>query len=477
MKHHLALCFLTLSLCACNSGGGDSAGANTGKPLTAGDEKTASEIVVEPWPMRAGEPARFSVSGAATGASYRWHVGNRLLAGSSNSAQATLSLSENQAAISVEITSPDGSRVTRSLPANVIYPVGVGFVAGGMASDYVDGDVISARFTDPRGLAVDANGDIYVADAGTIRKISASIVSTFAGHNGDLRIVDGERAIARLRDPRHLAFDSDGNLLVTEIDTLRRIGRDGQVSTTAGQPAYGVVSASQPVVDGDRQQARFAALAGVCVGNGQTYVSDYPTTGNPLLRAVDASGNVATLLANWLPQATLGTAAAPRLRYRPLDGISIGLNVKAHIDSFDWIDQQASLPLACGASGENYLFDEANYVIRKIGGDRQVSVFAGQFGVRGDLNGSRSAAQLDYVADMAVAADGSLYIAERDKMRIRRVRQDGSIEALVGGVAGVPVSSASLNSPIGNPKSVRIDTTGKVLYFISGNAVMYASLP
>lgn len=477
MKHYLTLCFLTLSLCACNSGGGDSAGANTGKPLTAGDEKTASEIVVEPWPMRAGEPARFSVSGATAGANYRWYVGNRLLAGSSNSAQTTLSLSENHAAISVEITSPDGSRSTRSLPANVIYPVGIGFVAGGMASDYVDGDLVSARFVAPRGLAVDANGDIYVTDAGTIRKISAGIVSTFAGQRGDLRIVDGVRATARLREPHHLAFDGNGNLLVTEIDTLRQIGRDGQVSTVAGQATDGLAGTPQPVVDGDRQQARFAALAGICVGNGKTYVSDYPTTGNPLLRAVDASGSVATLLANWLPQATLGTAATPRLRYRPLDGISINLNLKAHIDVFEWIDQQASLSMACGKNGENYLFDEANYVIRKIGGDRQVGIFAGQFGVQGDLNGGRATAQLDYVADMVVAVDGSLYIAEPGKMRIRRVRQDGSIEALVGGVAGETASSASLNSPIGNPKALRIDTTGKVLYFISGNAVMYASLP
>lgn len=477
MKHCLALSLLSFILCACNSGGGGSTATNTGTVITASDEKFAAEIVVDPWPIRAGQPVSLSISGASAGASYHWYVGNRLLASSGNSARTTLSLSENQVPISVEITNWNGSRITRRSPASVIYPVGVGYVAGGMTADYVDGDVATARFVAPLGLAVDANGDIYVADAGTIRKISAGRVSTFAGQNGDLRVIDGDRATARLRDPRHLAFDGNGNLLVTEGGALRRIGRDGQVNTLAGQVADGLAETPQPVADGNVQQARFAALAGICVGNGKIYVSDYPTSGNPLLRAVDASGSVTTLLGNWLPQATLGVAAAPRLRYRPLDGISINLDTKAHIDSFEWIDQQLRLPLACGRNGEIYLFDEANYVIRKVGSDQQVSVFAGQFGVQGDLNGSRATAKLEYIRDMVFAPDGALYIAEPSQMRIRQVRQDGSVDALVGGVAGMPASSTSLDAPIGRPTALRIDSTGKVLYFISGHAVMYASLP
>ena len=149
----------------------------------------------------------------------------------------------------------------------------------------------AARFNAPDGIAVHVNGDLYVVDAGnaTIRKISAEgEVSTLAGSPGVLGSADGQGAAAQFRNPRGIAVDADGNLYVADTGnhTIRRITPAGMVSTLAG-------AAGMPgLADGGGMQARFNQPSGVAVDAARNvYVAD---TGNFLIRRIAPDGTVTT---------------------------------------------------------------------------------------------------------------------------------------------------------------------------------------
>jgi sugar lactone lactonase YvrE len=147
---------------------------------------------------------------------------------------------------------------------------------------FADGVGAAASFRSPGSIAVDATGNLFVADGGNhrIRKITpAGVVSTFAGSAAS-GATDGTGSAASFNFPTGLAFDADGNLYVVDGDDhlLRRITPAGVVSTLAGQ--VGVAGAQ----DGIGAAATFNQPTGVAVGaDGTIYVAD--TIGN-LIRKV-----------------------------------------------------------------------------------------------------------------------------------------------------------------------------------------------
>nr|WP_314624933.1 hypothetical protein [uncultured Noviherbaspirillum sp.] len=119
-------------------------------------------------------------------------------------------------------------------------------VAGNYSCGGADGIGMDARLCRPRGIAIDAANNLYVADTGnsTIRKITPEgVVSTVAGMAGVCGYVDGGRApdgtsTARFCQPGGIAIDNlTGSLYVADTDnnTIRKITPDGQVSTVAGK--------------------------------------------------------------------------------------------------------------------------------------------------------------------------------------------------------------------------------------------------
>ncbi len=137
-----------------------------------------------------------------------------------------------------------------------------------------DGVGDAARFNIPSGLALDAEGNLYIGDYGnhTIRRIAAgtATVTTFAGRPQIAGSDDGVSG-ARFRFPRGVATDATGNVFVADYGnhTLRRISPTGEVSTVAGR------AEASGVADGAGSEARFAFPTALAVdAQGILYIAD-----------------------------------------------------------------------------------------------------------------------------------------------------------------------------------------------------------
>ena len=175
-----------------------------------------------------------------------------------------------------------------------ITPAGVVSTLAGSPglAGFADGSGAAARFNGNGGLAVNAAGDVFVADWDNfvVRRISpAGVVTTFAGTAGARGSLDGTGAAARMSNPNGLAIDAAGNLFLADWGnhTVRRITPAGVVTTLAGTPG------APGSADGTAAAARFNQPNGVAVdGAGNVYVSD---TNNHTIRRITPAGVVTTL--------------------------------------------------------------------------------------------------------------------------------------------------------------------------------------
>jgi sugar lactone lactonase YvrE len=175
-----------------------------------------------------------------------------------------------------------------------ITPAGAVTTLAGKAEEVgsADGTGSNARFNGPRGVAVNAAGDVYVADTfnNTIRKITpAGVVSTLAGLAGATGSADGTGSAARFNHPRGVAVDTASNIFVADTtnDTIRRITPAGVVTTVAGSAGVGGSA------DGSIFAARFLAPFSIKVSSsGDIYLAD---TVNDTIRKISAVGVVNTL--------------------------------------------------------------------------------------------------------------------------------------------------------------------------------------
>ncbi|MNX79232.1 Serine/threonine-protein kinase PknD [compost metagenome] len=147
----------------------------------------------------------------------------------------------------------------------------------GMYGGFVDGATSSAKFDNPYGLAIDASGNLYVADAGNsaIRKVTpAGVVTTVAGSYPTKAsgFVDGAASSARFAGPQGLAIDASGNLFIADTgnNAIRKLDlQTGFVTTVAGGYFAGSLT------DGSTSSARFSSPTGLAFDSaGYLYVAD-----------------------------------------------------------------------------------------------------------------------------------------------------------------------------------------------------------
>ncbi|WP_248556602.1 NHL repeat-containing protein [Paraburkholderia terrae] len=295
-----------------------------------------------------------------------------------------------------------------------------------------DGKGASASFYEPYGIAVDASGNLYVAEYGTskIRKITPDgTVSTLAG-SGTPGSADGKGASASFNQPTGIAVDVSGNLYVADYynNEIRKVTPDGTVSTLAGS------ATTQGSTDGKGASASFFEPSGIAVdGSGNLYVAEYGTS---KIRKITPDGTVSTLAGSGTPGSADGK------------GASASFNQPTGI--------------AVDASGNLYVADYYNNEIRKVTPDGTVSTLAGSTTTQGSTDGKGASASFYEPSGIAVDASGNLYVAEYGTSKIRKITPDGTVSTLAG--SGTPGSadgkdaSVSFNQPTG----IAVDVSGNL---------------
>ncbi len=300
------------------------------------------------------------------------------------------------------------------------------------------------------GHTSDGAGDLIVADVGNarVRKISTSnqVVTTIGGGY----LGDGGRATAAslndyLGNAEHIAFDSEGNLYIADVDNhrVRKVSSAGTITTFAGTGIQGYSG------DGGLAAAAQLSFPGAVAadGNGNIYIAD---GGNGVIRKVDRFGTITTfsnvVLYTYVALAVDGGGniyAADGLwavwKITP-DGSSsvvagvvgaIGYNGDEISATQAWLNEPNGI--AIDGAGNLYISDTFNSRIRKVDVNGTISTIAGTGtpGFGGD-GGPATSAMVYYTGDVALDGRGNLYIADTFNTRIRVVNPSGIIQTMAG---------------------------------------------
>ncbi|MFZ2492171.1 MAG: hypothetical protein WA208_11850 [Thermoanaerobaculia bacterium] len=373
----------------------------------------------------------------------------------------------------IYVGDPSSSTIRKITPSGVATTV-----AGGLPGS-ADGFGKAAGFRAPAGLATDANGNLYVADRdnSTIRRITPEgEVSTLAGFAGIRGSSDGVGSGARFAVPEGVAVDAGGNVFVADTGnhSIRRITPAGAVTTIAG------LSRTFGHVDATRSDARFNYPAGLAIDrDGNLYVAD---GGNRVVRKVTAAGAVTTIPETGGP--TFGVAidgqgylyvAAGATVFRigaegeartlagpvnPLSGSADGIGTAARFSE--------PAGIAVASSGDVYVADLQNFTIRKITPEGHVTTLAGVAGESGSSDGIGSSARFQWPNGLATDAGDNIYVADTANQTIRKITPSGVVTTLAGrvGVSGNADGSRS-EARFSWPKAVAVDRNGSV-YVVDG---------
>src|ERR1700684_3890617 len=295
------------------------------------------------------------------------------------------------------------------------------------------GPATSAPLRGPIAVAVDAQGNLYIADEedNRIRKVDPSgIISTYAGtglpgYSGDR----GPAINAEINSPTGLALDVKGNLYVADTGNslVRRIATDGTINTVAGNGISTFAGDNGPATS-----AQIDPTAVAVDSQGNLYIAD---GFNFRIRKVDTNGIITTIAGN-------GT-----------EGF-LGDNGPANSAEIDLVHD-----LAVGNVGNIYLADYYNLEVRKIDPTGMITDFAGGPD-SGPLEEAGIPATLAVVVPGGVAFDssGNLYISDANLLNttIRRVDLSTGLIYTVGGTGvagfsgdGGPALGAEIKAPEG----------------------------
>jgi hypothetical protein len=305
----------------------------------------------------------------------------------------------------------------------------------------------TAQLYNPSGIALDKLGNIYIADEGNtvIRKVtSVGMICTVAGNDTATNYENGKQATdVVLSLPIKALPDDSGNLFIVDMIThsIRKVNVDGIISTVAGNGTAGYSGDGGAATDAQLYYPQGLALYG-----NSLYISDQSNR----IRCV-TNGIITTIA---------GTVMA---------GYSG--------DGGQATDATLNQPygMVCNSSGDLYIADSENNVIRLINkksGIITTVVGNGVIGFSGDERNAASA-QLNFPTDVAIFHDTALYVADAGNYRIRMVISD-TINTIAGnGNAGYTGdNSYPVLAEIGSINGLAMDSIGNLYMSDYGNHVI-----
>jgi sugar lactone lactonase YvrE len=282
----------------------------------------------------------------------------------------------------------------------------------------------SVALGNPAGIAVDADGKLYVSDCWFVDEPaiytidSAGMLEHFAGSGYSFGGDGGPALAAQFWCVTALAFDSNGNLYLVDQhnNRIRRIDAEGTINTVAGSGPATTINDQGPAKGGfagdggPASEARLNTPIAIAFdAQDNLYILDRD---NNRVRKVDAAGNITTIAG----EGTWGFSG---------DG---GPATAAMIST--------SSGIAVDAAGNVYIADTDNARIRMVDVNGMISTFAGtgEPGYAGD-GGPAAAAQLSSPAGMAFDADGNLYFVDGQSQsvdigHVRKISPDGTITTI-----------------------------------------------
>ena len=282
-------------------------------------------------------------------------------------------------------------------------------VFAGSDAGSADGPVASAQFKWPSGVAVDAAGNVFVADRGnhTLRRINpAGVVETLAGSPGEFGAVDGTGKEARLWYPQCLAVDGQGNVYVADTsgNRVRKVTPKGVVTTLVSDLNF----PNGVAVDRD----------------GNVYVAD---SNNRVIRKIGRDGT-ASIVAGKVGESGAKDGRAEEARFEFPSGLAV--------------------------TADDSIYVNDSRAIRKIDASGNTTTIAGSLTESGRTDGKGTAARFWNLTALALDETGNLYVADHELQSIRRVTPAGVVQTLRG--------SNHSDLPLKNPMALAVDARGRL---------------
>ncbi|MBS1531461.1 MAG: hypothetical protein JSU01_14230 [Bacteroidetes bacterium] len=290
-------------------------------------------------------------------------------------------------------------------------------------------------FSSPSDVAVDAAGNIYVADYGNnmIRKITPDGTLSVLAGSGSAGAVNATGTSASFNGPSGIAVDASGNVYVADYhnNLIRKVTPAGVVTTLAG-------TATNPADTTNNTPSVFLGPTGVAVdASGNVYVAD---SGDNQIKEVSPSGVVTTFAGSGNPGSGDGTGAAATF-YNPTG-------------------------VALDASNNLYVADLLNNRIRKVTPFGVVTTLAGD--TAGYADGKDTTALFFFPNSLAVDAGGNVFVTDEANNRIRMVTPDGTVTTIAGSGAAGSLNGQGINASFNGPDGIAADAAGN-LYVTDAN--------
>jgi uncharacterized protein (TIGR03437 family) len=332
------------------------------------------------------------------------------------------------------------NRIRKVSPAGIISTY-AGTGIPGYSGDR--GPAINAEINFPTGIAMDAKGNLYVADQGNfvIRRIASDgTIDTVAGNGNPTYAGDNGPAISAQIDPVAVAVDSQDNLYIADGVNyrIRKVDTNGIITTIAGTGKEGDMGDGGPATS-----AWIDFVTDLAVDNtGNVYIADYY---NEEVREINTMGVISDFAGGPLADAIQ-------------DGIPATM--------------AGMIPTGLAFDGGNYLYisdtNVYNTEVRRVDLSSGI-IYAvagnGTIGFQGD-GGVAISAELGYPAGLAIAG-GVVYFADESNARVRKVASN-----VINTVAGTSIrdNGPATNAFLNFPEGLAIDSSGDILVADTGSA-------